>query len=165
MNWFGFRLNGLTFATSNITMIQDCRRLCLTGYKSLFFINDENSDYHTHICSLYKGDRYHPTRQAAWVLSGFIHMFASHRLCFSGKIHEPLRLSYVNLRTFIFLALTLIFGSMLCFFIESCLYITLFKCKYFFYHVCIQIVHEFVPNIHFTFFFLQFNLKTLHFNL
>lgn len=31
-----------------------------------------------------------------------------------------------------FLALTLIFGSMLCFFIESCLYITLFKCKYFF---------------------------------
>lgn len=63
-----------------------------------------------------------------------------------------------------FLALTLIFGSMLCFFIDSCLYITLFKCKYFLscmYLNCTWICAKYTLYI----FFLQFNLKTLHFNL
>lgn len=91
---FSFWLEGPTFSFTNITSIHDCRQFCLTtGCTSLYFT--EYSDSQT--CSLNNGDRYHPTRQAAWVLTGSSLNYASHRLCFKGVMELNRCKFFINL--------------------------------------------------------------------
>ncbi|XP_062589229.1 uncharacterized protein LOC134250886 [Saccostrea cucullata] len=67
------------YVVRNISTIEGCRQFCLSnnGTALSFQIYSDRTE-----CSLSFGDRYHPTRQSAWVQTGVILNQAAHRLCF-----------------------------------------------------------------------------------
>ena len=79
---YSFWLEGSFSSSFNMSTIEECRGFCLKhNCTSLYFMDYVDKK----TCTLYEGDRYHPTRRSAWVITGFKLNYASHRLCFKGK--------------------------------------------------------------------------------
>ncbi|XP_078341994.1 uncharacterized protein LOC111105682 isoform X2 [Crassostrea virginica] len=91
---YSFWLEGSLSSSFNKSTIEECRGFCLKhNCTSLYFM--DYADKKT--CTLYEGDRYHPTRRSAWVITGSELNYASHRLCFKNAMDVHMCNFFINL--------------------------------------------------------------------